>query len=248
MIIIKSKDEIAQMKAAGAILAKTLEVIERSVKPGMSTKELDRIAEDFIRSCGGTPTFKGYGGFTGAICISLDDEVIHGIPGKKLIQNGSLLKVDVGVTYKGFCSDAARTYAIGHVSEEATKLMNVTQQSFFKGIEFARAGNHLSDISHAIQTYVESFGFSVVRDFVGHGIGKNLHEGPSIPNYGEKGRGPRLREGMALAIEPMVNAGTFQVKVLDDGWTVKTKDGRLSAHYENTVAITDGEPEILTMI
>ena len=248
MIVIKSKSELQKMREAGKLLSELLHVMEEAIRPGVTTGELDRLSRQwFSRHEGATPTFLGYGGFPGTLCISVDNQVIHGIPGDLVLQDGSLVKLDGGVTYRGYCADAARTIPVGKVSEEAMTLLTVTKESFFQGARQALAGNRLGDISHAIEAYVTSFGFSVVRDFVGHGIGKNLHEGPEIPNYGEAGRGPRLREGMTLAIEPMVNAGHHAVKILDDGWTVITLDGKLSAHYENTVAVTDGEPEILTL-
>lgn len=247
MITIKSKDEIVLMEEAGRIVAETFDVLEKSIEPGISTLELSKIGEKFIKSQNAYPTFKGYGGFPEALCISIDDEVVHGIPGLRKLKNGNIVSIDIGATFKGYCGDAARTFAVGDISPEAQKLIEITKNSFYKGIEFAFAGNKLSDISHAIQMHVEENGFSVVRDYVGHGIGRKLHEDPSIPNYGKEGRGPRLLEGMTLAIEPMVNVGTYKVKVLDNEWTVVTSDGKLSAHYENTVLITDGAPKILTI-
>lgn len=248
MIIIKNNLEIDLMRKAGRLLAETLLRVEDSVKPGITTAELNKIAEDYIVKHGGKPSFKGLYGFPAAACISVNEQVIHGFPGKYVLQDGDLVSFDCGVCLDGYQSDAARTFMVGNVSEEARRLVAVTKESFFKGIEFAKAGNRLSDISSAIQTYVEGNGFSVVRDYVGHGIGKDVHEDPEIPNYGRAGRGPKLQEGMTLAIEPMVNVGTHRVITLDDEWTVVTADKKLSAHYENTVAILSNGPEILTLV
>ena len=217
------------------------------VKPGVSTKEIDRAVNEYIVSQGAKPSFLNYNGFPASACISVNSTVIHGIPGGYILKEGDIVSVDVGAFYQGFHGDCAATYACGAISTEAQKLIDVTKQSFFEGIRFARKGARVLDISHAIQTYVESKGFSVVRSFVGHGVGRKLHEEPEVPNFGAPGRGPRLLPGMTLAIEPMVNVGTYDVKVLKDGWTTVTADGKLSAHYENTVLITDGEPEILTV-
>lgn len=217
------------------------------IKPGISTKELDTIGEEMIRSLGCTPNFLNYNGFPGSFCISLNDEVVHGIPSKeKIVREGDLVKIDAGLIWKGYHSDAARTYMIGEVSPEAQKLAEVTRQCFFEGLKYAKAGNHLNDISKAIGAYAAKFGYGIVRDLVGHGIGTHLHEDPQIPNFPQKRRGVRLMKGMTLAIEPMINAGKADVVWMDDDWTVVTKDGSLSAHYENTILITDGEPEILT--
>lgn len=246
-ITIKSPEQIEKMRVAGDILRRLDLVLRAEIKAGITTKELDTIAEDFIRSCGAVPSFKGYGGFPGSICISVNEEVIHGIPGSRKLKNGDVVSIDMGSYIDGYHGDAARTYGVGEITEADQKLIDVTKQSFFEGIKFAKAGNHLYDISTAIQKYVESNGFSVVRDFVGHGIGRHLHEDPAVPNYKQMGRGVKLQKGMVLAIEPMVNAGGYEVKVLKDGWTTVTRDGSRAAHYENTVYITDGEPEILTL-
>ncbi len=246
-IPIKSDAEISLMKASGAILIEAHELVAKYVEVGITTGELDAIAEKFIRSQGATPSFKGYHGYPGSACISINEEVVHGIPGKRKLKQGDIVSVDLGVYYKGYHSDAARTYAVGDVSPEALKLIEVTQQCFFEGLKYAKEGNHLGQISVAIQQYAESFGYGVVRDLVGHGIGKELHEEPQVPNYKTPGRGPKLQKGMVLAIEPMINLGTWQVKALDDNWTFVTRDGLPSAHYENTVVITDDIPEILTL-
>lgn len=248
MIILKNDKEINLMKISGKIVEDALNLIEENIKPGISTLELDKIAEEFITKQNAVPSFKGYGGFPGSICASVNDVVIHGIPSKNIILNeGDIISIDMGAKINGYHGDAARTFPVGEVSSEAKKLIEVTRASFFKGLEQIKEGNKLSDISHAIQEFGESFGFSLVRDYVGHGIGKNLHEMPNVPNYGRPGRGPRLTEGMVLAIEPMLNVGSFEVKVLNDKWTVKTADGSLSAHYENTVAITKNGPILLTL-
>ena len=248
MIKLKNSTQIAAMKEAGRITGEALLIARDMVRPGISTYEIDVAIRQYIEKCGAKPAFLGYGGFPASACISVNDEVIHGIPSKKrILQEGDIVSVDVGAYYKGFHGDCAATFACGKISAEAQKLIDVTKQSFFEGIRLATKGHRVSDISHAIQTYVESNGFSVVRSFVGHGVGAQLHEEPEVPNYGAPGRGPRLLPGMTLAIEPMVNEGTYEVKVLKDGWTTVTADGKLSAHYENTVLITDGEPEILTV-
>ena len=247
-VSIKTAQEIELMRESGHLLEKVHDGLIPYIKPGMSTKEIDRIGEDMIRSMGCIPNFLNYGGFPGSFCISLNDEVVHGIPSEdKIIQDGDLVKIDAGLIYKGYHSDAARTHAIGEVSEEARLLIERTRQSFFEGIKYAKAGNHLHQISNAIGAYCEKFGYGVVRDLVGHGVGCELHEDPQIPNFIQKSRGIRLRPGMTLAIEPMVNAGRYDVEWTDDDWTVITEDGSLSAHYENTILITDGEPEILTL-
>ncbi|AYO29437.1 type I methionyl aminopeptidase [Biomaibacter acetigenes] len=247
MIILKSQREIEIMKKAGRIVALTLEKIKQALKPGITTGELDQIAEEFILSQGAYPTFKGYRGFPAAICTSINEEVVHGIPGLRTLKDGDIISIDVGASIEGYNGDAARTFAVGNVAKEAMNLIEATRASFFQGLAFAKQGFRLSDISHAIQTYVEGRGYSVVRDYVGHGIGRKMHEDPQIPNYGLPHRGPRLKRGMTLAIEPMVNAGGYEVYTLENRWTVVTKDGSLSAHYENTIAITDSEPEILTL-
>ncbi len=237
------------MRRAGRITAEALLVAEEAIRPGASTKEVDTKIRHFIEKCGATPSFLGYGGFPASACISLNDEVIHGIPSdRRILTEGDIVKVDVGARYRGYNGDSARTYAVGKVSDEALRLIQVTKDSFYEAIKFARAGARLGDIGHAVESFVISNGFSVVRDYVGHGIGRELHEEPEIPNFGVAGRGPRLYAGMTVAIEPMVNQGTHEVKVKNDGWTVVTRDGKLSAHYENTVAITGGEPILLTEI
>ncbi|WP_427340479.1 type I methionyl aminopeptidase [Caloranaerobacter sp. DY30410] len=248
MIIIKTKREIEKMRRAGRLVAETHAFLQQFIKPGITTKELDRIAEDFILKNNGRPAFKGYNGYPASICTSVNEEVVHGIPGLKRLKDGDIISIDIGVIVDGYYGDSAKTYPVGDVSEEALRLIKVTEESFYEGIKYAKVGYRLSDISHAIQKYVESNGFSVVRDFVGHGIGQKMHEDPQIPNFGPPGRGPRLKEGMVLAIEPMVNAGTYHVRILKDNWTVVTFDGKLSSHYEHTIAITDGEPEILTAL
>ena len=248
MIIIKNNHEIDLMRDAGRIVAETLLLVEENVKPGITTLELDKMAEEFITKHGAKPSFKGLYGFPSSLCISVNEKVVHGIPGAYILQEGDIISVDCGALLNGFHGDAARTFPVGKVSQEAQKLINVTRDSFFEGIKFAQVGNRLTDISHEIQRYVEDSGFSVVRDFVGHGIGRSVHEDPEVPNFGKAGRGPKLTEGMVLAIEPMVNLGTHKVKTLPDRWTVVTGDGSLSAHYENTVAILPDGPEILTLI
>lgn len=248
MIIIKSEKEIDLMRIAGKIVAETLLLVEEKVKPGITTAELDRIAEEFITKHGAKPSFKGLYGFPASLCISVNEHVVHGIPGGYVLKDGDIISVDCGACINGFHGDAARTFAVGNVSNEAKDLIRVTKESFFKGIEYAKVGNRLTDISHEIQNYVEASGFSVVRDFVGHGIGRVVHEDPDVPNFGKAGRGPKLVAGMTLAIEPMVNVGTYKVKTLKDDWTVVTSDGSLSAHYENTVVILPDGPEILTLI
>lgn len=248
MIILKSNDEIALMKKAGKIVGETLLLLEKKVKPGVTTAELDIMAEEFITKHGAKPSFKGLYGFPSSLCISVNEQVIHGFPGSYVLKEGDIVSVDCGAYIDGFHGDAARTFPVGNISKEAERLIDITRDSFFKGIEHAKVGNRLSDISYEIQSYVEAAGFSVVRDFVGHGIGLDVHEDPNVPNFGKSGRGPKLQEGMVLAIEPMVNAGTYKVRTLKDGWTVVTADNSLSAHYENTVAILSDGPEILTLI
>ncbi len=247
MIAIKNERELASMRKACRITAAARALAGEMVRPGVSTKQIDKAVHDFIVAQGAKPSFLGYGGFPASACISVNSTVIHGIPGGYVLKEGDIVSIDVGAYYQGFHGDCAATYACGAISADAQKLIDVTEQSFYEGIRFATRGHRVSDISHAIQTYVESNGFSVVRSFVGHGVGAQLHEEPEVPNFGAAGRGPRLLPGMTIAVEPMVNAGVYDVRVLKDGWTVVTADGKLSAHYENTVLITDGEPEILTV-
>ena len=246
-VTIKSPREIELMREAGRILAKTHEELAKNLRPGMSTWDIDHMGEKIIRSYGCIPSFKNYNGYPASICVSVNDEVVHGIPSKKrILREGDIVSLDAGLIYKGYHSDAARTHAVGEISPEAQKLIDVTRQSFFEGIKMAKAGNHLYDISAAIGNYAESFGYGVVRDLVGHGIGTSLHEDPQIPNFAQKRRGIRLVPGMTLAIEPMITMGRPEVCWLDDDWTVVTEDESLAAHYENTILITEGEPEILT--
>ena len=246
MITLKSAHEIELMRRAGKITAAARALAGEMVKPGVTTQEIDKAVEAFIRQQGAVPSFLGYSGYPASACISVNDEVIHGIPGKRMLQEGDIVSIDVGAFIGGFHGDCAATFACGQISEEAQRLIDVTRQSFFEGIKFAKEGYRVQDISAAVQTYVESHGFSVVREFVGHGVGAHLHESPEIPNFGRSGRGARLLRGMTLAIEPMVNLGGAAILQMNDGWTVKTRDGKLSAHYENTILVTDGEPEILT--
>lgn len=247
-ITIKSEREIELMAEAGKILERVHNELEKALRPGMSTKDIDTLGEEIIRSYGCIPSFLNYNGYPASICVSVNQEVVHGIPDKhRIIQEGDIVSLDAGVIYKGYHSDAARTHAVGEVSEEAKKLIQVTKESFFEGIKFAKAGNHLFDISGAIGRYAEERGYGVVRDLCGHGIGTALHEAPEIPNYEVERKGVRLRPGMTLAIEPMINIGTHEVDWLDDDWTVVTRDGSLSAHYENTILITEGEPRILSL-
>ena len=247
MITIKNERELESMRQACKITAEARALAGDLVKPGVSTKAIDQAVYDYIVAQGAKPSFLNYNGFPASSCISVNSTVIHGIPGGYILKEGDIVSIDVGAFYKGFHGDCAATFACGAISTEAQKLIEVTKQSFFEGMKFATKGKRVQDISHAIQTYVESNGFSVVRSFVGHGVGRKLHEEPEVPNFGKSGHGPRLLKGMTLAIEPMVNAGVYDVRVLKDGWTVLTADGKLSAHYENTVLITDGEPEILTV-
>ncbi|AFS79244.1 methionine aminopeptidase type I [Gottschalkia acidurici 9a] len=248
MIILKSKREIEKMREAGRVVAQAHAFLKDMIKPGVTTAELDEKVENFIRSQGAIPAFKGYNGFPGSICASINEEVVHGIPGLKKLKDGDIISIDIGSILDGYYGDGAKTYPVGNVSEEDLNLIKVTRESFYEGLKYAKVGYRLSDISHAIQTYVEDNGFSVVRDFVGHGIGQNMHEEPQIPNFGLPGKGSRLKEGMVLAIEPMVNIGTYRVVVLEDDWTVVTTDKKKSAHYEHTIAITDDEPLILTTL
>ena len=248
MIIIKSDSEIDLMRESGKVTGFILKELENIIRPGLSTADIDRFVEKTIRGAGMIPSFKGYGGFPASACVSINDEVVHGIPDKKrILREGDIVSVDVGSTYKGYVSDAARTYPVGEVSDVARHLMEATRDSFFAGLEYCKVGCRLSDISHAIQQSAEGEGLSVIRDFVGHGVGQNMHEDPQIPNFGKAGRGPRLAKGMVFAIEPMICEGTYDVRTLSNDWTVVTLDGKLSAHYENTVVITDGEPELLTL-
>lgn len=246
MIIVKSEREIELMRRAGKITAAARALAGEMVKPGVTTQEIDSEVERFIRKQGAVPSFLHYNGYPASACISVNDEIIHGIPGKRVLQEGDIVSVDVGAFIGGFHGDCAGTYPCGQVSDEALRLIRVTQQSFFEGIKYAREGYRLSDISAAVQAYVEANGFSVVREYVGHGIGHQMHEAPEVPNYGKPGHGPRLLRGMTIAVEPMVNAGTAAIRQMPDGWTVRTADGKNAAHYENTVLITDGEPELLT--
>ena len=247
MIAIKNEHELVCMRQACKITAAARALAGEMVRPGVSTKQIDEAVHDYIVSQGAKPSFLGYGGFPGSACVSVNEVVIHGIPGGYVLKEGDIVSIDVGAYYKGFHGDCAATFACGKISDEAQRLIDVTRQSFYEGIKFAKRGNRVSDISHAVQKHVESNGFSVVRSFVGHGVGAQLHEEPEVPNFGAPGRGPRLLPGMTLAIEPMVCVGTYEVKILKDRWTTVTADGKLSAHYENTVLITDGEPEILTV-
>ena len=246
MITLKSAHEIDLMRRAGKITAAARALAGEMVRPGVTTQEIDHAVEHFIRKQGAVPSFLHYHGYPASACISVNDEVIHGIPGKRVLAEGDIVSVDVGAYIGGFHGDCAATFACGQISKEAQELIDVTRQSFFEGIKFAKEGHRLQDISAAIQSYVESHGCSIVREYVGHGVGAEMHESPEIPNYGHPGRGPRLLRGMTLAIEPMVNAGSAAIKLMPDGWTARTLDGKWAAHYENTVLITDGEPEILT--
>ena len=252
MILIKSKKEIDYIRESCRIVAETLQLLKSNVKPGITTLELDKIAEDYIRSNNAVPAFKGYSqggapGFPGSVCSSVDDEVVHGIPGSRILKEGEIVSIDIGVLKNGFFGDAALTVAVGNLSDEKKKLMDVTERSLQLGIEQAIAGNKVHDISNAVQVYVEANGFSIVRDLCGHGVGKFLHEDPSIPNFGRKGTGPKLKNGMTLAIEPMVNAGKYDVITAKDGWTILTADGSTSAHFEHTILINNNSPEILTI-
>ena len=248
MILIKGADEIAWMAEAGRIVAETFEAVREGIIPGVSTEELDRLAYDLILKKGGEPAFKGYRGYPASTCISINEQVVHGIPSGRKLRQGDIVSVDLGVKYKGFYGDAAVTYAVGDVGEAARLLMQTTEEALWQGIGQAVEGKRVSDIGHAIQKHAEAKGFSMVRSFVGHGIGRSLHEEPHVPNFGPPGKGPRLMKGMALAIEPMVNAGSWQVRVLEDGWTAVTADGSLSAHFEHTVVVTGAEPLVLTKL
>ena len=247
MIPIKNEREIDAMRQACKLTAAARALAGRMVRPGVTTRQIDKAVHDFIVSHGAKPSFLHYGGFPASTCFSVNETVIHGIPDHRVLREGDIVSVDVGAYYKGFHGDCAATYACGEISPQARKLIDVTKQSFFAGLKFAKQGCRISDIGHAVQTYVEANGFSVVRSFIGHGVGAQLHEEPEVPNFGKPGRGPRLIRGMTIAIEPMVTEGTYEVQVLKDRWTTVTCDGKLAAHYENTVLITDGEPEILTV-
>ena len=246
MITLKSAHEIEAMRLAGKITAAARALAREMVKPGVTTQQIDKAVFHFIREQGAIPSFLHYNGYPASVCISVNDEIIHGIPGKRVLREGDIVSVDVGAYIGGYHGDCAGTYPCGQVSDEALRLIRVTQDSFFEGLKFAREGCRLSDISHAVQTFVEANGYSVVREYVGHGIGRNMHEAPEVPNHGKPGHGPRLLRGMTLAVEPMVNAGTAAIKQMPDGWTVKTADGKYAAHYENTILITAGDPELLT--
>ncbi len=249
MILLKNTEDIKLLHKANIVVAQTLQELKKHIKPGVTTEMLDKISEDFIRSKNGTPAFKGYRGYPASLCISINEEVVHGIPGKRELKRGDIVSLDIGVLLDGYYGDAALTVGVGPVSPEAQKLIRVTEESLYRGIERARVGNRLSDISAAIQTHVEAHGFNVVRDFVGHGIGRNLHEDPQIPNfYTPSAYNPRLKEGMVFALEPVVNQGTYRVKVLEDGWTAVTRDGKLSAHFEHTIAVTSNGPWILSRL
>lgn len=249
MIIIKSKREIELMREAGKVVAEVFNALEPFIKPGVNTEEIDQLAEKVIRSYGGIPASKGYYGYPGAICVSVNDTLVHGIPSKKIVlHDGDIVSCDVVVSLHGYHADACRTYLVGVCKQNAINLVKVTQESFFEAVKLIKPGVHLGDISHLIQTYNESHGYSLPRDYTGHGIGKEMHEDPYVPNYGENGTGPVLQEGMTLAIEPMVAEGDYHTRVLGDGWTVKMKDGKLSSHYENTIVVTSDGYEILTML
>lgn len=248
LISLKSPREIELMRRAGALTAKARALAGSMIRPGISTLEIDHAVRDFIRSHGAEPSFLGYGGFPGSVCASVNEVVIHGIPSHRKLVEGDIISIDVGAYLEGFHGDCCATFPVGKVSDQAMDLIQVTRQSFFEGLKMARKGNRVSDISHSVQQYVEAHGYSVVRDFVGHGIGTQLHEAPEVKNYGPAGHGPRLQPGMTLAVEPMVNVGGWEVKVLKDKWTTVTADGSLAAHYENSILITDGEPELLTPI
>lgn len=248
MIILKSDAEIALMRQAGRVVAETMAMVQERLKPGVTTAQIDRWIEEYIVAQGAVPAFKGYQGFPASCCASVNDEVVHGIPGKRVLEEGDIIALDIGAFVDGFCGDHAWTFPIGEVSELAAKLLRVAEESLHKAIAQAIVGNRLSDIGHAVQVHVEAEGFSTVKNFVGHGIGRSMHELPQIPHFGPPGRGPRLQRGMTLAIEPMINVGGDGVRVLEDGWTAVTLDGSLSAHFEHTVAVAEGEPEILTLL
>ncbi len=247
MITIKSEQELNKMRRAGKVLVEVFKLLEKEIKPGITTAHIDKIVHKFILENGCTPSFKDYNGFPASICASVNDEVVHGIPGSRILKEGDIVSIDLGACYEGYHADAARTYPVGKISPEAERLIKVTRESFFEGVKQAKAGGRVGDIGSAIQSYVEAHGYSVVRDLIGHGIGEHLHESPDVPNFGKPGRGARLQKGMTIAVEPMVNMGHYDVYTLDNDWTVVTEDGGLSAHYENTVIITDGEPEFTTL-
>jgi methionyl aminopeptidase len=246
MIELKTKREIEIIRNNGKILARALKLVEERIRPGTKTRELNRVAEDFITQQGAYPAFKGYRGFPSSICVSIDEEVVHGIPGERALEQGQIVSVDIGVLKDGYYADAARTYSVGEIPERSRKLVDVTREALECALDSVKEGGHLSDLSHAIQSFVERNGFSVVRDLVGHGIGKKMHEEPQIPNFGEPGQGVMLKKGMVFAIEPMVNAGSWEIETRDDHWTIVTRDGSLSAHFEHTVAVTENGAEILT--
>jgi methionyl aminopeptidase len=249
MIIIKSEDDIAMMRIPAKVTAEILRDLKDYIRPGLSTKDIDDFIDRRITEAGMISGFKGYGDFPGCACISPNEVIVHGIPSKDIIlKEGDIVSVDAGAIYKGWNSDMARTYPVGKISEEAEKLITATRESFFAGLEYCRAGNYLTDISHAVQQRAEADGFGVIRDYVGHGVGRELHEDPSVPNYGRPGHGPKLRPGMVLAIEPMISTGSYEVDILDDGWGAVTRDRKYAAHYENTVVITDGDPEVITLL
>jgi methionyl aminopeptidase len=246
MIICKTPRELDIMREAGRIVALTHQELQKHIKPGVTTKELDTIADRFIRQLGAIPSFKGYNGFTGSICASVNEELVHGIPGDRVLAEGDIISIDIGAKYNGYHGDSAWTYPVGTISEKDERLLKVTEESLYKGLDEAKAGRRLSDISHAIQAYAEAEGFSIVREYVGHGVGQDLHEDPQIPHYGPPGKGPRLKQGMVLAVEPMVNTGSRYVRTLSDNWTVVTTDGKNCAHFEHTIAVTEEGYEILT--
>ncbi len=249
MIIIKSSAEIEMMRIPAKVTAEIFRDVEEIIRPGVSTRTIERFMDRRIREAGMKPAFKDYNGFPGSVCISPNEVVVHGIPSKKaILREGDIVSIDAGAIYKGWYSDMARTYPVGKISDETERLLRATKESFFEGLKFCRAGNYLGDISHAIQHRVEADGFGVIREYVGHGVGRNLHEDPQVANYGRPGRGIKLRKGMVLAIEPMVSAGTYEIEVLDDNWAAVTQDRKYAAHYENTVVITDGEPEVITLL
>jgi methionyl aminopeptidase len=248
MVIFKSQNEIDRIRKASQIVARTLNFLESHVQPGITTRELDQIAESEIRKAGAIPAFKGYRGFPATLCVSVNEEVVHGIPSDRKLKEGDIVGLDLGCIWEDFYGDAAKTYAVGEISEEAKRLLETTEKSLMIGIDQARVGNRIGDIGYAVQTLAESSGYSVVRDFVGHGIGRNLHEDPQVPNYGNRGQGPRIKAGMVIAIEPMVCQGRADVEVLADNWTAVTRDGSLAAHFEHSIAITDNGPEILSVV
>ena len=249
MIVLKSSDELLAMRRAGLVVARAHEIVREMVRPGVTTLQIDQAVEEFLRKENAIPAFKGYHGYPATICASVNEVVVHGIPSSDVVlEEGSIIGIDIGAFVDGFCGDSAWTYPVGEVSDEVKTLLKVGEESLYRGIAQAVVGNRLSDISHAVQQYAESFGFSVVRDFVGHGIGRKMHEDPPVPNFGRPGRGPRLKAGMTLAIEPMINAGDYEVEVLEDNWTAVTRDGSWSVHFEHTVAITDDGPQIITSL